>query len=675
MRSPRCSVGRRRRNPCRPCTRPPAATRCTRRARPPPPRRRRAALQCRPRSATRSAGGSSARSPGALEAIRVGAIVGREFDAGRVATATGEPALAASPDLDEAIDAGLVEPAEGGGRFRFVHALVRDAVEATMGAARSRPATGSWPRRSSHLRRHRRRGLPELARHWSVAAALGEREVAAGWCERAADVADRRHGVGGGGPVVRPCRRLGGNGGLDARPSTGGRSARPGRGSSATRWWSRSRCASWPPMPVRGPVAPTSAAEATLLAEGRALEMLPLRDVADDRPRRHRGRRPRPLGPGSTACSPPSPSTSIPASMLTHCELAEAEAAVAGDPLADLAAVRARHNVSYGPEHAALRLDLAARLGHVARSIRRPSVGDLGSVVAHRRPRRTGPAAGSGRRGHRCSPARSTRLGMPIFHWHLAQGGGRAGAGDRPVRRRAASRRAGAAPVRHARGAARGRGDVPRFPHARGDALRMDRRARRAVGVRRPVVGPAVPRATSRSSARRRPWRGSATRIGAGGTTTGAGRPTGGIRRRQSGSTSMRSGSRSPRCWDDATTSAHLVAALEPHRGRHVGTGGGVVSYLGPVELWLGVGAAALEDWEAADRDLTTAARLAHEAGTPSFVVHADVERAEALLGRAADGDQSTARGLLAGSRAVAERLGMRGFVEPDRRRPRRLQR
>ena len=180
--------------------------------------------------------------------------------------------------------------------------------------------------------------------------------------------------------------------------------------------------------------------------------------------------------------------------------------------------------------------------------------------------------------------------------------------------------------------------------------------------------------ATSRSSGRRRPSRGSATRIGPGSSTTGAGRPTGGIRRRRSGSTSMRSGSRSPRSSGRRDDIAHLAAALERHRGRHVGTGGGVVSYLGPVELWLGVGAAALDDWEAADRDLTTAARLAHEAGaraSSSTPTSSALRRCSAARGRRPVDGPGLARGITAGRRTTRDARVRRA----DRRRPRRLQR
>ena len=54
---------------------------------------------------------------------------------------------------------------------------------------------------------------------------------------------------------------------------------------------------------------------------------------------------------------------------------------------------------------------------------------------------------------------------------------------------------------------------------------------------------------------------------------------------------------------------APLLAALDRYRGLHAGTGGGLVAYEGAVELWLGVGAAALGRWDDADRDLAARGR------------------------------------------------------------------
>jgi DNA-binding NarL/FixJ family response regulator len=102
---------------------------------------------------------------------------------------------------------------------------------------------------------------------------------------------------------------------------------------------------------------------------------------------------------------------------------------------------------------------------------------------------------------------------------------------------------------------------------------------------------------------------------------------------------------------------------MASHRGRHVASGGGALTYDGPVELWLGMGAAALGHLDDADRDLTAAADISHRSGTPAFAVHAGVERALVLLARGKPGDAQQARALLDAARPDAERLGMRDFL------------
>jgi DNA-binding CsgD family transcriptional regulator/tetratricopeptide (TPR) repeat protein len=92
--------------------------------------------------------------------------------------------------LGEAAAAGFVEPA--GTAFRFVHALVRDAVVAGLpGAERVRlqaaVARAIERVHADDLDAH----LPELARHWLAA---GDAEQASRWSERAADAAARSLG-------------------------------------------------------------------------------------------------------------------------------------------------------------------------------------------------------------------------------------------------------------------------------------------------------------------------------------------------------------------------------------------------------------------------------------------------------------------------------------------------
>ena len=123
--------------------------------------------------------------------------------------------------------------------------------------------------------------LPELARHWSVAAALGEREVAAAWCERAADAADRRMAWEEAARLYERAAELTGAE-LDPSCATGDCSGSPGS-LPVRRDGGRRR-----PRRRRGrrgaaPDQPLLVAEACLLAEGRGGPMmLPLLALAEE---------------------------------------------------------------------------------------------------------------------------------------------------------------------------------------------------------------------------------------------------------------------------------------------------------------------------------------------------------------------------------------------------------
>jgi DNA-binding CsgD family transcriptional regulator/tetratricopeptide (TPR) repeat protein len=128
--------------------------------------------------------------PTAREVLQVAAVIGERFPDGLVASAVGRSALVCLPALDEAAEAGLVGPAGPAGVHRFVHALVRDAVEEGMtGVARARwhGAVAEAIERyyASDLASH----LSDLARHRVVAAPTtpGGVDQAVRWCERAAD--------------------------------------------------------------------------------------------------------------------------------------------------------------------------------------------------------------------------------------------------------------------------------------------------------------------------------------------------------------------------------------------------------------------------------------------------------------------------------------------------------
>ena len=126
-------------------------------------------------------------SSGCVEVLRAASLVGREFSAPLVAAMLEMPTLDCLRFIDEAAAAGLVEDGPAPQEHRFTHALVRDAIEARLGAAeRTR-----LHRAAAHVL-ERQCGIDpgpilfELARHWAAAAVDGERARAAEWIETAA---------------------------------------------------------------------------------------------------------------------------------------------------------------------------------------------------------------------------------------------------------------------------------------------------------------------------------------------------------------------------------------------------------------------------------------------------------------------------------------------------------
>jgi DNA-binding CsgD family transcriptional regulator/tetratricopeptide (TPR) repeat protein len=109
---------------------------------------------------------------------------------------------------------------------------------------------------------------------------------------------------------------------------------------------------------------------------------------------------------------------------------------------------------------------------------------------------------------------------------------------------------------------------------------------------------------------------------------------------------------------------AYLAGQFEPLRGRHIASGAGAGSYLGPVELHLGKAAAALGALDAAIGDLEMAAGTCDQIGAPGFAVEARVELATALARRGTRADTDRARTLLASVAPHARRLGMAPFSQ-----------
>lgn len=102
-------------------------------------------------------------------------------------------------------------------------------------------------------------------------------------------------------------------------------------------------------------------------------------------------------------------------------------------------------------------------------------------------------------------------------------------------------------------------------------------------------------------------------------------------------------------------------ARLEPRRGLYVVGGAGATNFLGPVELVLGVCAAAENDWDAAAADLQKATALCRSIGVPGFAVEAACLLVDVYE---RSGESAQARALAAETLPLAKTLGMTPWVE-----------
>jgi DNA-binding CsgD family transcriptional regulator/tetratricopeptide (TPR) repeat protein len=103
-----------------------------------------------------------------------------------------------------------------------------------------------------------------------------------------------------------------------------------------------------------------------------------------------------------------------------------------------------------------------------------------------------------------------------------------------------------------------------------------------------------------------------------------------------------------------------LASRLEPFRGQHAANGAGAGVYMGPVELQLGLAAAALGRLDAAASDLAAAVAICDANGACGYAVQARVELAAVLVRR---GDPAGARAVLDRAEGEASRLGMAPFT------------
>jgi ATP/maltotriose-dependent transcriptional regulator MalT len=591
--------------------------------------------------------------------LRAAAIVGREFPVGVVAAVLDAPAVTCLDLLDRCAAAGLVAPAGTPGRFRFVHDLVRDAIEAGLGAAAKvrlhrMAAEGIERYYAGRLDPH----LSELARHWAQAAAAGDGAAAAGWSRRAGDEAMRRLGfeegvrlyrlgldVGGAdlGPpdhcdlLIRLARGLHRSGelgaALDACQEAAAIARRLGRLE----------------LLAEAALVLESIGEPRINVAVRALCEEALAGLADAEPAL-RARLLAQLTESSLYLG-----DAEPAEVASRAALALAEQS--GDTIALVAALRARHLACHHPGDVGERLALADRLDDVARGLPSPEPAmwaQLWRVAAHLEAGELPAAAVDLDR-----LARAVELvRTPQARWQLARSAATLdqAQGRFEDARRAAAQALDLVTVRDQPSARRlsysllaavahhtgpppgladelaGAGDFGPFadglPLTRA-LLLLDAGDREGAAAEHRRLSPA--------GSWDPPW--FLARVGfAMRVLVAAG-------------------------LGDVEEVAVVHDRLAGERGRHVTGVGGTAVYLGPVELYLGIAARVLGRLDAAAADLAHAAAVADRSGARPYAVEARCELGAALAQRAGPGDLDRARAELAACLAAAEELGMAPFA------------
>jgi DNA-binding CsgD family transcriptional regulator len=131
-------------------------------------------------------------SAGSRRLLQAAAIVGRDFPLQLVAATLDTPMPPCLPLVDEAIGYGLVDRVGDTDDYRFVHALTRDAVEASLSTAdrvalHRAVADAIGVLFADDMTEH----VADLARHWARLAPYGEAATARTWAIRAAEHAVR----------------------------------------------------------------------------------------------------------------------------------------------------------------------------------------------------------------------------------------------------------------------------------------------------------------------------------------------------------------------------------------------------------------------------------------------------------------------------------------------------
>ncbi|HEY3558105.1 MAG TPA: AAA family ATPase, partial [Kribbella sp.] len=589
--------------------------------------------------------------------LEAAAVVGRDFPLALAAAALGDEVTQCLPLVDEAIRYGLVTRTGTG--YRFVHALTRDAVEASLSTAdlaalHRAAALAAEAYYEGDLADH----LAEIARHWSVVAPYGDAATARHWAVRAAEDAVRRLAYEDGVRLYRSALAL------DPPTLSGDQRCRllTALGRAAYLAGDPEACAGAAAAAMdlaRQMHDPQRMAEAALVVEaspdlfaaaGRLCDEA-LAAVGDAGPSDLRARL---LAQRSRVAFVEGEQDSTEALSRAALELAR----TAGDDRALAEALLARQEACPGPAGAAERLRLAGEMIAVARRTGSPRTEMWGEIW------RIGALLQAGRLAEAAAelvPLRtaSGHVGGPVGGWHLdrvtacvAQAQGRFAEAER-AGRRGFDRMRAIEPV-----------------SATGRYLALQCALTMHIGM-----------TDSSAAFLVHPWDPSSGHFATMNRLHQAFLLLRSGRSDEAGAVYQQTGP--PETWnlpalftlpgyvygsfaaaelgrtDDL---AYLLDRLGRFSGAHV-TGGNGVVYLGPVDLALGRGVAAQGNFDQAIDLLAAAVDQADRAGAPGFAAEARYHLATSLLGR--DGPKDRARAWTAARDAdqQARRLGMAAYL------------
>ena len=599
-------------------------------------------------------------STGCRRLVQAAAVVGRDFVLALVATVLGEPVTRCLPLVDEAIGYGLLLPV-GDGAYRFVHALTRDAVEASLSSADHAALHRAVAEAvEAHFAGELAEHLGEIARHWAQLAPYGEAATARAWAIRAAQESVRRLAYEEGVRLYRAALTFDPNSLSDLDRSRVqvalGRAAFLAGdldvcAEAAAAAAEAARRAGSPQLLAEAALVLEPASDARVNAVAKRLCEQALAAGAENVPTALRARL---LAQRSHLAFHDGEQNRIESLSSAALELARAS----GEDRALADALRARQEAGPGPAGLAERLSLASEMLALAQrtdSSHDAMWGELWRIDALIESGRLALAAEE----LHALRAAVERVGGPVSTWHLlrvtaciAQSQGRyveaAETGRRAYDRMRQVEPATASGsyfalhcvlALHVGVTDEGAAFVEMTPFESAPGFRTLAHLNRAVLLL--IAGrPDEAAASYRQAGSPETWSLPAF-------VTTHGYVVGVLAAAELGRR------------DDLAT---LLGRLEPHRGAHVLSVG--VAYLGPIELALGRGALALGHIDRAVDDLAEAAELADRAGAPGFVAEARYLLATALLARNDPGDRERAEGAARDADRLARALGMAAYTD-----------